>query len=155
MTSFMEEYGEGEYRRSRTIRRIVIALFAAGLIGLVGYLFIRNYSEKSLVKRFATHLNAKQFDLAYHTWGCSDTHPCRDYSYERFMQDWGPDKAKSDWKITDTDGCPTGVIITVNGTGTEPASLWIDRGGNTIGFSPWPECQGKKWRWQQFFKNIF
>lgn len=153
MTSFMEEYGEGEERRGRLIRRIVAAVLAATLIGLVGYLFFRNYSEKSLVKKFASELNAKQFDQAYRTWGCTDSVPCRDYTYQRFLQDWGPDKAKSEWKVTDLDGCPTGVIVTVSG-GPEPAPLWVDRGGHTLGFSPWPECQGKKWRWEQFFKRF-
>ncbi len=152
MSDYLEGYGAGDERRGRMIRRILLALAAVAVLGLVGYFFLRDYSEKSLAKHFVAQLNAKQFDDAYRTWGCTDAHPCRDYNYARFLEDWGPNKSKSGWKITDVDGCPTGVIVTIGG-GSDAMPLWIDRGGKTLGFSPWPECQDKKWRWKQFFQK--
>lgn len=153
MSDFMAGYGADDERRGRRIRRIALAVGLALVLGLTGYFLFRDYREKSLAKRFIAQLNAKQFDDAYRTWGCTDAHPCRDYDYKRFLEDWGPDKSKAEWKVTDVDGCPDGVIITLAGGAAEPTPLWIDRGGNTIGFSPWPECQGKKWRWKQFFQK--
>ncbi len=146
----MEGYGAGDERRGRMIKRLVVVVAAVVVLGLIGYFILHNYSEKKLAESFVSQLNAKKFDDAYRIWGCTEAHPCRDYDYTRFLEDWGPNKSKSEWKVTDVDGCPTGVIVTVAG-GPEPAPLWIDRGGNTLGFSPWPECQGKRWRWRQFF----
>ena len=45
-------------------------------------------------------------------------------------------------------------IVTVSAPGAEKTPLWVERGTSSLTFSPWPECQGKRWRFKQFFKNL-
>ncbi len=154
MSGYLQDYGAGEDRRGRFIKRLVIALVALLIVGFLAYEFFQNYSEERLVKQFISQINASQYPEAYQTWGCSDVHPCRDYSYQRFLEDWGPAKKLTGWKVSDVDGCPTGAIVTVAATGSEKTPLWVERGTSSLTFSPWPECQGKRWRFKQFFKNL-
>ena len=154
MSGYLEEFGAVEERRGRFIKRLVIALLALLIIGFAAYEFFQNYSEEHLVNQFLSELNAARYPAAYQTWGCSDAHPCRDYSYQRFLEDWGPGKKTADWKVANVDGCTTGAIVTVAAQGAENMPLWVERGTSALTFSPWPECQGKRWRFKQFFKNL-
>ena len=95
MSGYLEDYGEGEERRGRLIKRLVVALVALLIVGFFSYEFFQNYSEEHLVKQFISEVNAAHYSAAYQTWGCSDAHPCRDYSYQRFLEDWGPGKQKT------------------------------------------------------------
>ncbi len=151
MASYLDTYGAGDERRARIIKRSVIADIAAVVIAIALYLGFRNYREKQVVDRFLAEVNAGHYQAAYRLWGCADTHPCPEYSYQKFLEDWGPKQTRSAWQISDVDGCPTGVVITVNAAGSQPAPLWVDRSDKRISFSPWPECQGKRWRFRQFF----
>ena len=139
MSGYLQDYGAGEERRARFIKWLVVALVALLIIGFSGYEFFQNYSEERLVKQFLSELNASQFPAAYQTWGCSDTHPCRDYNYQRFLEDWGPAKQTTVWKVADVDGCATGAIVTVSAPGAEKTPLWVERGTSSLTFSPWPE----------------
>jgi hypothetical protein len=151
MEDYLSGYGVEDTRRSRIIKRVVLATVATLIVAVAAYLFLKNYKEKRTVKNFLSEVNSGQLPAAYTTWGCTATHPCRDYSYQKFLDDWGH---KKNWKISDVDGCPAGVVVTVKADGTEPAPLWVTRADDALSFSPWPECQGKQWRWKQFFKKI-
>jgi len=154
-TTYLEQYGAGDERRSRVIKRIIAAGLAVVIFAIAAFLFFHNRHATVLVNRFLAEVNDHQYDAAYKTWGCGLGHSCRDYSYQKFLEDWGPGKAQSEWKIGDIDGCSTGVILNVQAKGAELQSLWVERGGNTINYSPFPECQEKKWRFSQFFHRIF
>ncbi len=58
-----------------------------------------------------------------------------------FMQDWGPGRANvSNFRITRSRSCGSGVILTVDfGKGREE-KLWVQRDDLTIGFSPLQGC---------------
>jgi hypothetical protein len=154
MGSYLQQYGEGDERRIRIIKTIVIACVIVAILAIAAYLFFRNYPEKRVVKQFLAEVNAHQYEAAYRDWGCTPSHPCRDYNYDRFMQDWGA-KVFSPWKIASVDGCKTFVTVNVQANGAELESLAVQRGNHTLSFAPAPECQERKWRWKQFFHRIF
>jgi hypothetical protein len=154
MGSYLQQYGEGDERRIRIIKTIVLACVIVAILAIAAYLFFRNYPEKQVVKHFLTEVNAHQYEAAYRDWGCTPSHPCRDYSYNRFMQDWGA-KVSSPWKIASVDGCKTFVTVNVQANGAELESLAVQRGNHTLSFAPAPECQERQWRWKQFFHRIF
>ena len=127
-------------------------------MGLVVYEVFKNYSEEREVQAFVDRLRDKNYQGAYEMWGCTALTPCRDYSFDKFMEDWGPQSPHanaSSARIGSSDTCGTGVVIPVNFKGTDPVPLWIDRGTRTIGFSPDPECQKRRWRFGAFFRSLF
>jgi hypothetical protein len=156
MAGYLDEYGVGDERRIRLIKRIAIIVLVALAVALALYLFFKNYPERQTIKHFLAEVNAGQLKTAYQSWGCTDAHPCPNYTYEKFLEDWNkkPGSA-SNWRISKVDGCTSGVIVTVSEQGAEPAPLWVQRGDHSLSFSPWPECQEKKWRFKQFFHRIF
>ena len=153
MSSFLDTYGAEDERRFRTIKRSVIAVLAAIIIAVAGYFFFRNRPEKQVVRQFLAEINAGHYQAAYRLWGCSDTHPCPEYNYQKFLEDWGPQQARSNWRISAVDGCPTGVVVTVSAAGNA-SPLWVQRDDKRLSFSPWPECQGRRWRFRQFIQRI-
>jgi hypothetical protein len=155
MSEYLETYGAGDEARARLIKRLAAALIVVIVLGVAAYFYFQDFKEEHLTKQFLEQLNARRFDAAYRIWGCSDAQPCRDYSYQKFLEDWGPEKGNGDWKVKGVDGCPTGAIVLVAAGGTESTPIWVEHGGTTLTFSPWNECQGKQWRFKQFFRRIF
>jgi hypothetical protein len=153
MSSFLDTYGAEDERRLRIIKRSAIAVGAAIIIAIAAYLFFQNFREKQVVKGFLAEINAGHYQAAYRLWGCSDTHSCPEYNYQKFLEDWGPKQTRSNWRISDVDGCPTGVVVTVSAAG-QSSPLWVERSDKRLSFSPWPECQGRRWRFRQFFHRI-
>jgi hypothetical protein len=154
MSEYLENYGAGEEAHGRLVKRLVLGLIGVVILGVAAYVYFQDFKEERLTKQFLAELNARQFDAAYRTWGCTDAQPCRDYAYPKFLEDWGPQKAKGDWKVKDVDGCPAGAIVTVAAGGTEATPIWVERGAGSLTFSPWNACPGKRWRFKQFFQRI-
>lgn len=154
MATYLEQYGAGDERRSRIIKRTVIACIGLVILAIAAYLFFHNYPEKQEVKHFLAEVNAHQYAQAYRDWGCTASHPCRDYDYQRFMEDWGA-KVSSPWNIASVDGCKSFVTVNVQANGAPLQSLMVERGTHVMGFAPAPECQERKWRWKQFFHHLF
>ncbi len=156
MGSYLQQYGAGDERRSRIVKRIVLSCIAVVVLAIAAYFFFHNYPEKQVAKHFLAEVNAHQYQDAYRDWGCTAQHPCPNYDYQRFMQDWGPSKKiSSPWKIDSVDGCKTFVTVNVQAEGAELQSLAIERDNQALGFAPAPECQEKQWHWKQFFARIF
>jgi hypothetical protein len=156
MAGYLDAYGAGDERRNRIIKRIII-VFAAVVVAAVSlYLVFDNYREKQVVKRFLAQVNSGRYQEAYQDWACTEghAHPCPEYSYKKFMEDWGAKSNEKGWSISDVDGCPTGVVVTVSAPGLEAQPLWVQRSDKSLSFSPWPECQGKRWRFRQFFRRV-
>lgn len=156
MASYLQHYGAGEEHRNRTIRNIILAVIGLLILSGVLYLVLHNYSEKQTVKRFVAKLNAHDYPHAYTDWGCSVASPCRNYDYNRFLEDWGPHKKiSSPWTVASIDGCKSFVTVNVQAAGAESQSLGVERGTKTIMYAPAAECQEPHWRWKQFFERIF
>ncbi len=156
MGSYLQQYGAGDERRSRIIKRIVLSCIAIVVLLIAAYFLFHNYPEKQVAKHFLAEVNAHQYQDAYRDWGCTTQHPCPNYDYQRFMQDWGPStKTSSPWKVNSVDGCKTFVTVNVQADGAQLQSLAIQRDNQALGFAPAPECQEKQWHWKQFFARIF
>ena len=156
MASYLQQYGAGDERRGKLVRNLTLSVLAIVVVALAAYFMFHNYSEKQKVKRFLEAINAHNFKAAYKQWGCTAQHPCPNYDYSRFMEDWGPKKSVSgDWKIESTDSCDQFLTVNVQAPGSELDSLAVLRRDNSLSFAPAAECQEYKWRWKQFFQRIF
>ncbi len=143
MSGYLERYGAGDEKRERRLKRaalvIVVVLVAAG--GL--YYFFRNYRETRRAELFFDLLRKRDYRAAYVLWGCTTSSPCSGYSFEKFMEDWGPKSDHADLshlQITHVRGCTSGVIIEANFGGGLIEFLWVDRQTHDLGFAPFSVC---------------
>ncbi|HLH04471.1 MAG TPA: hypothetical protein VKX25_17025 [Bryobacteraceae bacterium] len=156
MSTYLQTYGEGDERRGRIIRILVLSAIALLIVAWILYLILHNYSEKKTVQHFLDQVNARQYQQAYADFGCTDKTPCPNYDYQRFLRDWAPQKPiTSPWRIVSLDGCKQFVTINVQAGGTELESLAVERGTHTVMYAPSAECQEPKWHWKQFFQRLF
>jgi len=156
MGSYLQTYGADEAKRNRVIKWIVLSALAVAILGIAAYFFFHNFPEKQVVKQFLGRINSQNYQAAYQDWGCTAQHPCPNYDYNRFMEDWGPSKkVASPWKIASVDGCRTFVTVNVQAEGSELQSLSVERNDLSLGFAPAPECQERQWHWKQFFHRLF
>ena len=143
MASYLEEYGQQEARRARWIRRVTLILLVVLAGSAVAYFTLRNYREKQRLEAFFTLLKHGDYPAAYTFWGCSVEQPCRDYSYQKFLEDWGPEGVYGKHLAQIDRGrmhsCPEGVIQILQ-AGNEEVWLWVDRGTLQLSYAPWPVC---------------
>jgi hypothetical protein len=144
MAGYLANYGAGEEQREKLIRRLIVGAVVVVIAGGILYFFLKNFRQEQQARNFFQFLEKHDYKAAYTLWGCTDAKPCRDYSFQNFMDDWGPKSPHADvsaFHIKRSRSCGSGVILTVDyGKGQEPDKLWIERGDLTIGFSPWPGC---------------
>jgi len=164
MAGYLDQYGAGDEVRERRFKLLLI-LGACALLALFLYFFffvwdkteilridsvarlsqiLRNHREESRVKNFFEMLEQKDFQGAYALWNCTAAHPCKDYTFNEFMKDWGPDSpraAAGRYRIPRSRSCGSGVIVTVDYGRNQEEALWVQRNDLTIGFSPYPVCQ--------------
>ena len=84
--------------------------------GLGIYLF-HTHHQIAVTKNFLGFVRSKNYDSAYEAWGCTSAKPCPEYTYDKFLEDWGPKSAAGAnpvLHITDSERCGTGVILTVD-----------------------------------------
>jgi len=162
MASYLEAYGASEQKRARLlslIKKSSIVVLSALVIGLILFGVFKNYSEEQLVKAFVARLQAQDYQGAYAMWGCDSSHPCPNYSFNQFLDDWGPKSphaGQADVHLGVSQSCGSGVVIQLDYKGSpEPVALWVERTTNTISFSPWPECPGRHLHIGAWLRSIF
>jgi hypothetical protein len=162
MASYLEAYGAAEEHRANRIHLIKNASIIVGsvlVVGLIAYGVFKNHSEEQQLKSFVSLLQAHDYQAAYRLWGCSDTHPCPDYPFDKFLEDWGPKSAhanQSSAKIGLSQSCGSGVIIRLEYQGSqEPVSLEVERGTKIISFAPWAECPGRHLHIGAWLRSLF
>jgi len=142
VAGFLDEYGVADERRAKFIRRLAIAAVALAAIGLTLYFTLRTWPAKSQVRAFLGELARKDYQAAYRVWGC--TPPCRDYSFERFMEDWGPRGEYANAQaasIKRARVCNSGdILITLSSPKGGETPLMYETANRTLGFAPWPIC---------------
>jgi hypothetical protein len=151
MSSYLEAYGAAEQRRARIIGIFKISSIILGcalVLGLILFGLFKNHSEEQRAKTFVGLLDAQNYQAAYAMWGCTASHPCPEYPFAKFQEDWGP---KSDHaneaaaRIGLSQSCGSGVLIELDYKAPEqPVSLWVERDSGTLSFAPWPECPGTR-----------
>jgi hypothetical protein len=140
MAGYLDQYGTGEERREKLIKKSLIALAVLIVVGGPLLYIFHNYRQERQVKKFFSLLAARDYKDAYALWGCTDAKPCPAYPMSAFMEDWGPDKRNpTTYKITRSKSCGSGVILTVD-FGNQKDQLWVQRDDLLIGFSPFPGC---------------
>lgn len=162
MSSYLETYGAAEQHRARVfgiVKNIAIIVAVIFVAGLILYGIFKNHSEEQRTKSFLNLLQAGNYQAAYAMWGCTDAHPCPNYSFAKFQEDWGP---KSDHANESTahiglsQSCGSGVLIRVDYKGNEdPVSLWVERDTGIISFAPWPECPGRHLHFGAWLRSLF
>ena len=161
MGGYLEAYGAGEERRVRRVRLLKITLIVvvcASILGAVLYAVFKNHAEERQVKTFIEALRKSDYQTAYRMWGCNESHPCRDYSFDKFMEDWGPKSAHASVgsaRIGLSQSCGAGVLLRVDYQGAEPVPLWVERNGQVISYAPWPECPGRHLHIGAWLRSLF
>lgn len=142
MAGYLDHYGAGEERRERYLWRTIVTLAAVLFLSALFYYLLKNHRQESVAKNFLAEVRKQDYQAAYRTWGCGDASSCRGYSYDKFLEDWGPKSsaAGQNIRLVDSEGCGQGVILTLEG---REEHLWADKGNNALSFSPYPRCPGK------------
>jgi hypothetical protein len=157
MAGYLDSYGVTDQKRERRLKSILLFTAIAVIVGLAGFLFLRNFQEKRALNSFFDALKANNHQEAYRIWGCTPESPCRDYSFEKFMEDWGPGGPYSNAeaaRITTVDSCGTGVVMTIQYPKAEPFGIWVERETRTLGFAPWHRCPGRHLNLRGFVDNL-
>lgn len=143
MTGFLDSYGAGEERREKIVKRIVLGGLVALAIAVTLYFVFRNWGEYRQARMFLDLLKKQDYQSAYRLWGCTPATPCRDYRFERFMEDWGPQSPHGNTaaaRIAKTRSCAGGVIYTLEYGKDDSLLLWVGREDKVLGYAPWPSC---------------
>jgi hypothetical protein len=142
MADFLSGYGDGVERRSKIVWRSIAAVALVLVVAAALYFTFRGHRHKQRVESFLELLGRQDFQAAYQLWGCTSAAPCRDYSFDRFMEDWGPQSPRSihPTGIKKTKYCSQGLIAILDTKKGEEALLWVDSKDMTVGFAPWPVC---------------
>ncbi|WP_031497188.1 hypothetical protein [Bryobacter aggregatus] len=140
MSSYLDQYGAGEERRNKMIVRAVLAFVALIVLGIAGYYALRNHSEKNKLAGFREILEKQDYPGAYRYWGCTPEKPCRNYAYEKFLEDWGPKSGHTEFskmqeirKVTCKDGFGVGWKFP-----SDTLHLWIVREDQSMSYDPFP-----------------
>lgn len=144
MSDFLSTYGVMDARREKWRNRILITLLVVTVAGLSGYFFFRTFFEKQTMNRFLALLAERNYPAAHAMFGCTPETPCRDYSYEKFIEDWGPGSLWSDphyAEIAKVRYCGDTVIFNLFIKGDD-VNLVVTKKDQHIGFAPWPTCTG-------------
>jgi len=148
MSGYLEGYGAGEDQRERIIKRVVLAVVSVAVLGAVAWFLFRNYREEKQVAAFLELLRNKDYQAAYGLWGCSETTPCREYPFDKFLEDWGPKSQHADLSAMrppatiyalSRRSCRGGIIKTLEFP-QDKVLLWVERKDLTLGYAPWPVC---------------
>ena len=154
MASYLDSYGEGDEQRLRVIKRSVIAVIAAVVIAVGAYFGLQKHPRKAGSQSVFVGSKCRALPGRLPTLGVIQIPiPALNTAIKNFWKTGDRNKPGSTG-ISDVDGCPTGVVITVSAAGSQPAPLWVQRSDKRLSFSPWPECQGKRWRFRQFFRRM-
>ena len=143
MSGYLENYRSGEERREKIVRWVLLGLLAAGILALVLYFQFRNRAEEQRIEAFLNLLRKNDYKAAYALWGCTDSTPCPNYKFERFMEDWGPKSQHADistMKVGKLKSCRAGVIQILEFPNQPEVNLWVERSTLNVGFAPWPVC---------------
>lgn len=143
MAGYLDQYGAGEERRNRIIIRSIIAVLAIVVLSALGWYLFLNHHQEGVVKQFIAALKRGDTQGAYRIWNCTAADTCRDYTYDKFMQDWGPGPNGPNLAVlglTDSEECNNGVMIAVRVNANRVEQLWLDHGSDAISFAPFPIC---------------
>ena len=137
---YLDQYAQGSQVFDKLVKAVVIALLAA-IIGYCCYwLFFRNWREERQVEQFLTAIQGQHFEEGYEYWGCSVAEPCRDYLFNEFLDDWGPESpigAVKTFQVGRSYSQPNGAIVELSVNGVQQSNLWVDGATEVLSFFPY------------------
>ncbi len=137
---YLDDYSAVTGARRETIHKsLLVALLVSVVGGGLLYYWFKNVFEERQVNQFLSLLQENHYAEAYEHWGCSVEVPCPNYTYEDFLEDWGPDSPLG--KVTSFDvrrssELETGVIVEIEINGKLQPELWVEKETKVVGFSP-------------------
>lgn len=151
MAEFLESFDTKVSAREKFVRYffILVALILLGagidwVLAKLGKPNLSDFREQWQARSFFSDLRAKRYEEAYRRWGCDPSRPCRDYRFEKFLEDWGPQSRYGDpnqVRVEVIRHCDSGIIQTVNfGPEDSTVHLFISKQDRVVSFSPWPVC---------------
>src|SRR5690242_21741163 len=108
MPGYLDQYGAGEEQRNRIIIRSIVTMVAVVIVSALAWYLLKNHHQEAVVKTFVEDLRRSDYQAAYRDWGCTTQKPCSDYSFDKFMEDWGPKgsaPAPGVLRISDSESC--------------------------------------------------
>jgi len=152
MADYLADYGVKDQKREKRRKLIVLSVIGLVIAGGLIWFFGRTFTEERAAKRFFSALESKDYQSAYAMWGCTDQTPCRDYKFDKFLEDWGPKSPyanASEISTTLAEPCGNSVWITIKTPKTEELGLSVDPDTKVISFTPAARCPGT-WRLREF-----
>ncbi|MBI4903505.1 MAG: hypothetical protein HY820_07720 [Acidobacteria bacterium] len=157
MPGYLEDYGVVDAQREKKTQRLVFSLLTLVIGGSILFFTFRDYRQESVLKQFLNLAQKQDYKAAYTLWGCTMEVQCRDYSYAKFLEDWGPAGANTRFitsSIRDTERCGNGYMGSLH-KGNDELALWVDRDTNILGYAPWQQCPEKKLRLMRWLRMRF
>lgn len=157
MQGYLENYGAGEEQRERKLRLLIVSVVGVAIIASILYYSFRDSRHEKRLTGFLEALRNKDYKTAYSFWGCTVEVQCRDYTFDKFIEDWGPggvNEKAALGKLIDTERCGTGFMGTLQ-AGNESVALWVERSTGVVGYAPWQECPEKKLRIRKWLRMRF
>jgi len=142
MAGYLDHYGAGEEKRENILKWLLLSALFLAIFGPLSYYLFKNHSQEGEVRKFLSLLRANDQKTAYASWGCTEARPCPNYPYTKFLEDWGPNANVAAARISDSESCNAGVIITVDKP-EKQEMLWVEKNSPALGFSPFPYCPNK------------
>lgn len=147
MSSYLAAYGEGEERHAKLFKAAAIGIPAVLLLGVAFYFFARHYPQRRQLDDFISDLRVGHHTAAYARFGCTPSAPCRDYKYENFLRDFGPQGEFKDlpqWKMAEKWSCDGGIIRAFAAGPDRELVLFVADGEARLSFAPprpgWRGC---------------
>jgi hypothetical protein len=138
MAGYLDQYGAGDERRARTVKRIVVMVVCVVVFTFLPWYLFKNHSQERVVRNFLDLVRKHDYQSAYKAWGCGEPRACEGYSYDRFLEDWG-EKSPVDPKvlrIEDSESCGSGVMLTVRTSRDRLDTLWVEKSNSALSFAP-------------------
>ena len=143
MAGYLENFGAGEERREKILKRLALAVVGLLLAALAAYFVLRDYREKQVAEQFLTLLREKKYEEAYRFWGCPPEHPCSGYKYKMFLEDWGPTGTHGDMgkaKVVKKQHCTDGYLMVIEWGPDDRLPLYVNRVDRSLSIFPHPLC---------------
>ena len=147
MAGYLDQYGAGEEERNRVVGRLFITFIAVAVLGSLGWYLFQYHHEESVVKGFVSATRQGDYPAAYRAWGCTAQKPCQGYSFQNFMDDWGPKNSSppnpATFALVADQSCNNAVLFTVDVNAKRQETLWVNQGSDDISFAPYANCPRK------------
>jgi hypothetical protein len=157
MADYLADYGVKDQKREKRNKLVVLTVVGLAIVvGLVWY-FARTFTEERAAKQFVRLLENKDYKGAYAMWGCTEQTPCRDYKFDKFLEDWGPKSPYAnagDISFALAETCGNSIWITLKAPKTEELGISVDPDTKILSFTPAARCPGK-WRFTEFPSRLW